>query len=276
MRFKATSARTRTSGGSCEEPLTSFSMSDSVPEQVTSCSLLEPSAKKAKVTAMRPSRMGVAVTVTAGGNRLVDTVTVAQLAGVQGQPIWEIDPGKVAARLQAHPYITGATVTLRLPDEVHIEVSEPHHALTWQAGNQRFSIDSDGRLAPVAASAPISATAIIHDWRIAPPSAGARIPPTVIELAQALLVRLPAEAGLAIDTLAWDPVHGLVVITPDGRVLFWGDSTAPDRQLQVVAALERQQIAYRILDLRGQIAAYRTEDDPSLPLTVSTSKSREP
>jgi cell division septal protein FtsQ len=224
---------------------------------------------------MRDARF-VVHTVTASGNRLIDTATVAQLAAVQGQPIWKIDPGEVAARLQAHPYIAGATVSLRLPDEVHIDVSEPRHALTWEAGAQRYSIDPDGRLAPLAASAPISATAIIHDWRATPPAADARIPPSVLELAQALLVRLPAETGLAVETLAWDPVHGLVVIMPDGRVLFWGDSTALDRQLQVVVALERQQIAYRVLDLRGRIAAYRTEDDPSLPLTTSTPRMREP
>jgi cell division protein FtsQ len=215
-------------------------------------------------------------TVTASGNRLIDTATIAQLAGVQGQPIWEIDPGQVAARLQAHPYIAGATVSLRLPDEVHIDVSEPRHALTWEAGAQRYSIDPDGRLVPLVASTPISATAIIHDWRTTPPASDARIPPTVIELAQALLVRLPAETGLAVDSLAWDPVHGLVVIAPDGRVLFWGDGAALDRQLLIVVALERQQIAYRVLDLRGRIAAYRTEDDPSLPLPTPTPKSREP
>jgi len=218
----------------------------------------------------------VVQTITIGGNRMVDTSALAQLAAVQGQPIWEIDPSEVAARLQTHPYIAGATVTLRLPDQVHIEVNEPRHVLAWEAGAQRYAIDPDGRLTPLMASASISATSIIHDWRTTPPSADAHIPPTVVELAQVLLVRLPAEAGLAIDTLAWDPVHGLVVITPDGRVLFWGDSTALDRQLQVVVALERQQIAYRVLDLRGQIAAYRTEDDPLLPLTVSTMKSREP
>jgi cell division protein FtsQ len=215
-------------------------------------------------------------TVTVGGNRLVDTATLAQLAAVQGQPIWEVDPGEVAARLLVHPYIAGTTVTLRLPDQVHIEVSEPRNALTWQAGTQRYAIDPDGRLTPLAASTPISETAIIHDWRTTPLSADARIPPTVVELAQVLLVRLPAEAKLAIDTLAWDPVHGLAVITPDGRVLFWGDSMTLDRQLQVVVALERQQIAYRVLDLRGRIAAYRTEDDPSLPLTAATLKLREP
>jgi cell division septal protein FtsQ len=214
--------------------------------------------------------------VTVGGNRMVDTSTLAQLAAVQGQPIWEIDPGEVAARLQTHPYIAGASVTLHLPDQVHIEVSEPRHVLTWEAGAQRYAIDPDGHLTPLMASASISVTSIIHDWRTTLPSADAHIPPTVVELAQVLLVRVPAEAGLAIDTLAWDPVHGLVVITPDGRALFWGDSTALDRQLQVVEALERQRIAYRVLDLRGQIAAYRTEDDPSLPLTVSTIKSREP
>ncbi len=215
-------------------------------------------------------------TVTVGGNRLVDTATLAQLAAVRGQPIWKIDPGEVAARLRAQPYIAGVTVSLRLPDQVHIEVSEPRHALTWEAGAQRYSINPDGHLTPLAASAPISATAIIHDWRTTPPGADARVPPTVVELAQVLLVRLPAEAGLAIDSLAWDPVHGLVVMSPDGRVLFWGDSTTLDRQVQVVVALDRQRIAYRVLDLRGRIAAYRTEDDRALTLTTSRSKSREP
>jgi cell division septal protein FtsQ len=215
-------------------------------------------------------------TVTISGNRMSDAATLQQLAAVQGQPIWQVEPASVAARLQTNPYVASASVSLRLPDQVVIEVREPHHTLTWQAGTQRFAIAPDGRLAPLAASAPISATAIIHDWRTTPPSPDFRIPPAVIEQAQMLLVRMPAEAGLPIASLAWDPLHGLVTIAPDGRVLFWGDSSSLDRQLTIVEALKRQQIAYRVLDLRGRIAAYRTEDDPSLPLTSSTPKSREP
>ena len=215
-------------------------------------------------------------TVTIQGNRMIDSATLERIAAVQGQPIWEIDPAKVAARLQTHPYVASAAVSLRLPDQVRIEVREPRHALTWQAGAQRFAIEPDGRLALLAASAPISATAIIHDWRPTPPSPDFRIPPAVIEQAQMLLVRVPAEADIPIESLAWDPVHGIVTIAQDGRVLFWGDSISLDRQLEVVLALKRQQIAYRVLDLRGRIAAYRTEDDPSLPLTPSTPTLREP
>lgn len=215
-------------------------------------------------------------TVTISGNRMIDAATLEQLAAVQGQPIWQIEPAAVAARLRTHPYVASATVSLRLPDQVAIEVREPRHALTWQASTQRFAIEPDGRLAPLAASAPISTTAIIHDWRATPPSPDFRIPPAVVEQAQMLLVRLPAEVGMPIEALAWDPLHGLVTIGPDGRVLFWGDSDTLDRQLNIVEALKRQQIAYRVLDLRGRIAAYRTEDDPSLPLASSTPKSREP
>ena len=97
-----------------------------------------------------------------------------------------------------------------------------------------------------------------------------------------LLVRLPAETGLTIQSLGWDPAHGLVVQTSDGSALLWGDSETLDRQLQIVEALKRQQITYRVLDLRGRIAAYRTENDPTLPLPGSTStlsttlQSREP
>ena len=224
--------------------------------------------------AMQDARF-VVHTVSVGGNRLVDTASLAQLAAVEGTPIWAVDPAQVAARLRTHPYITGAAVTLHLPDRVEIAVREPRHAITWQAGSQRYSIAPDGQLTPLAASVPVSATAIIHDWRAAPIDTEARIPPAVVALAQVLLVRLPAETGLALDSLAWDPVHGLVVVTADGRALFWGDSAAFERQLQVVIALERQKIAYRVLDLRGRIAAYRTEEDRSLPLSSSTTKLRE-
>jgi cell division septal protein FtsQ len=208
-------------------------------------------------------------TVTVAGNRLVDATTVAKLAAVRDQPIWSIDPAEVAARLRAHPYITGASVSFSLPDQVQIEVREPRHALTWQSGAQRYSIAADGRLAPLAASVAISETAIIHDWRGVPLADGARVAPAVVALAQTLIVRLPAEAGLTVAALGWDPARGLVTQTSDGSALIWGDPDALDRQLQVVLALKRQQIAYRVLDLRGQIAAYRTEDDPTLPLTTS-------
>jgi cell division septal protein FtsQ len=221
-------------------------------------------------------------TVTVAGNRLVDSATLAELAAVRGEPIWTIEPSEVEARLHAHPYVAGARVTLHLPDEVQIEVREPRHAITWEAGAQRYAIAADGRLSPLAASVPISETAIIHDWRTTPLAADARVSPTVVALAQMLLVRLPAETGLAIQSLGWDPAHGLVVQTSDGSALLWGESETLDRQLQIVEALKRQQIAYRVLDLRGRIAAYRTESDSTLPLPASTStvsttlQSREP
>jgi cell division septal protein FtsQ len=220
--------------------------------------------------------------VTIAGNRLVDSATLAQLAAVRDQPIWTIEPSQVEARLHAHPYVASANVTLHLPDEVRIEVREPRHAITWEAGAQHYAIAADGRLSPLAASVSISETAVIHDWRTAPLGADARVSPTVVALAQMLLVRLPAETGLAIQSLGWDPAHGLVVQTSEGSALLWGDSETLDRQLQIVEALKRQQVAYRVLDLRGRIAAYRTTDDSTLPLPTSTStvsatlQSREP
>src|SRR5690349_1950216 len=110
----------------------------------------------ALIWGMRDTRFLVH-TVTVEGNHMIDAATLEQIAAVQGQPIWQIDPAEVAARLQTHPYVASATVALRLPDQVHITVREPRHTLTWQAGAQRFAIEPDGRLAPLAASAPISA-----------------------------------------------------------------------------------------------------------------------
>ncbi|MBK9945160.1 MAG: FtsQ-type POTRA domain-containing protein [Kouleothrix sp.] len=215
--------------------------------------------------------------VTISGNRLVDTSTLTTIAAVEGQPIWAVDPAQVAARLQAHPYISDSTVTLRLPDQVQIDVHEPRQAISWQSGAQRFAIAPDGRLSPLDASIPISATSIIQDWRSTPAGANDRVPPAVVALAQALIVRLPAETGLTLQMLGWDLVHGLVAQTSDGRVLLWGDGSSFNRQLQVAAALNQQHIEYRVLDLRGRIAAYRLEGDPSLPLpSTSTPPAREP
>ncbi len=215
----------------------------------------------------------VVQSVDIAGNQLVDTQTLAQLAAIDGQPIWRVDPAQVAARLREHPYILGAEVSLHLPDRVEIAVREPHQPISWQSGAQRYAIGADGWLSPIASTESLSATAVIDDWRATPAASGSRVPPAVVRLAQMLLVRFPAETGLSLERMAWDPAHGLVLVLADGRALFWGDSTTLDPRLQLVAALERQQVAYRILDLRGRIAAYRTEDDPSLPLQTTTTSS---
>lgn len=204
--------------------------------------------------------------VALAGNQLVAAPALARLAGVEGQPIWSVDPRAVAARLQAHPYVIGADVALRLPNHVQITIREPRQALGWLSQAQRYAIAPDGRLSPLSAQAPLSPTLAIHDWRSSPAQAGDRVPPAVVELAQMLLVRFPAETSLPIRGLAWDPLHGLVLAAGDDRVIFWGDDTRLDARLELVAALGRQQIAYRVLDLRGRIAAYRNEPDSSLPI----------
>jgi cell division septal protein FtsQ len=76
------------------------------------------------------------------GNQLLDDVDVLRMSGLrQGQHLSDLEPYRLAARLQTHPIVQKADIRRKFPDEVHLNITEyqPVAVLTISQETNTFS-----------------------------------------------------------------------------------------------------------------------------------------
>ncbi len=79
------------------------------------------------------------------GNQILDDVDVLRASGLrQGQRLYDIEPYRLAARLQTHPIVQKIDVRRKFPDEIHLNITEyqPFALLTIPKQTNLFSIAS--------------------------------------------------------------------------------------------------------------------------------------
>lgn len=193
------------------------------------------------------------------GVRSLDPATVAELAGVRGQSIWDIDREVVAARVVQNTYVNTATVQVLLPAQVIVRVQEREAAIVWNTAGNNYEIAGDGEiLGPARTLDPQSL--VIYDTRTVPITTGAYIDVDALDLAQTLNLRLPREMGLAPTRYEWDPYYGLSVY--DGaRQIAFGRMADPAVSLEVklstLKTLLDEGTTWTFLDLRPAKPYYR-------------------
>ena len=91
------------------------------------------------------------------GYQRLDPATVRDWAGIPaGTSIWQVDPGAVARRLEAHPRVAGAVVRREWPRGLLIELQErPTAALLVEPAAARWAeLDAQGRILAIGEGAP--------------------------------------------------------------------------------------------------------------------------
>jgi cell division protein FtsQ len=90
-----------------------------------------------------------AVTVT--GNNHESATQVIDQAGLAGQPpLFDIDSGATAARIEQLPWVRSASVSVSWPDGVHIRVTEePPRFAVSEAGGHWATVSAEGRVLAV-------------------------------------------------------------------------------------------------------------------------------
>ena len=68
------------------------------------------------------------------------------LAIPDGTNVFTIRAAVLEERLADIPALSGATVSVALPDEVRVAVDEREALLVWSIGSRRFLVDGEGRL----------------------------------------------------------------------------------------------------------------------------------
>jgi cell division protein FtsQ len=98
----------------------------------------------------------------------VGPVTAA--VGLDGQPLVDVNPGRVAARVEALPWVAHATVTKQWPSGVTVTVTERvASAVVESPGHRPVLVDDSGHVLATVASAPAGLVVLSAAVRPGPP-----------------------------------------------------------------------------------------------------------
>lgn len=174
-----------------------------------------------------------------------EIVTASQLAR---QHIFAADPAGAAAGILGVPGVLSATVTVRWPNQVHIQVKENSPIALWVEGNNQFWVMSDGRLLPARADVlgllvieaegvEVTATAVpTTTGTTAPPIADTAFVPTDV-LAGALQLKALRPN---IERLYFQPGNGLSYQDGRGWRAYFGSGLDMEQKLVVYETIIEQ------------------------------------
>ena len=132
---------------------------------------------------------------------------LAALAIPSGQNLFTLDTASVASRLDGLPAVRAVKVSVALPDEIRVAVTERQALVVWQAGGRRFLVDATGLLFSELGDQPPAAAAqlpVIDDQRATPEplTVGSTLDPVTLDAALRLGSLTPADLGSAATGLA--------------------------------------------------------------------------
>jgi hypothetical protein len=135
------------------------------------------------------------------GNAVTPVTTVEQQLGVaRGTNLVSLTTAPIVERLRRIPAVADATVTVRLPDLIRVELTERRPILLWQVGKRRFTADGDGRLfAEVGPATPAAVASLPVSAELRGASSGlglqSTLDPTDLDAAKRLGSLTPDQIG---------------------------------------------------------------------------------
>jgi hypothetical protein len=166
----------------------------------------------------------------------------AALDGVRGQNLFVIRTAPLEAEVASLRTVRAATISVRLPDTLVVDVAERVPILVWQVGARRYLADVDGNLfARLEDDAPEAAERlpVVEDRRAA--SAGLSVGSTLaavdLDAARRLASLVPADVGSGADglTVLVNDTSGFVVrAQPIGWAAVFGFYTANLRTPELI------------------------------------------
>jgi cell division protein FtsQ len=191
------------------------------------------------------------------GNSALDAEAVAQLANLQGVPIWFVQREAAVARLRENAYIASASVEVALPDQAIIRLVERRPEVRWQAGGVQYLVDGTGKVLAAADKPAEADVLVIADTSHGLLNPNDQLDLDAIRLAQSLALRLPVELGFSPAQIGWDYGLGVYVRSLAGQTIVFGQSEALERKLAVLNVLLQDQTAFTYLDLRPDNPFYQ-------------------
>jgi cell division protein FtsQ len=194
------------------------------------------------------------------GNSVLKDNTVAHLSGLSGLPIWFVDSDQAAEHVLQNAYVEDVRVSIALPDQATITLSERHPEIRWAIGGIQYLIDGSGRVLDVASEPPDPGTLVIVDTTSHTPLQPMdHVDLDAMNVARALALRLPNELNFTPQMIGWDIALGVYVKSSSGQTIVFGQSEHLDRKLAFLRHLLEDGTAFTYLDLRPSNPFYRTE-----------------
>lgn len=181
-----------------------------------------------------------------GGAHRIAPRTIYDASGVEGRNIFLIRRSEVKANVQRVAGIKSASVHLRLPNQVVIDVREHAPLVAWQSGSEVIWLAADGSEVPQAGAPP---PLTLTDATGAP-------------LAQSQGRRVEVLAHLAelsashpeLREFVYGAPQGLFYRTTEGQEVWLGDSGPMAKKVTLAAAVQPQMArtgrAAQVIDLR--------------------------
>ncbi len=181
------------------------------------------------------------------------------LAPINGAAVLAVDPNAVERDVLAIPGVTDATVSVRLPGTVHVQISEAGPALLWRTSAVTLLLNPDGvvigELARTAAiPESLAALPLIEDRRVTSRNLirGDRLDAVELATALRLAAVMPDDLGSAADSMsiAVDERYGFELLSHGSRwtaVFGFAGMNPTDNEVVMAAHLTSQTDAIRTL-----------------------------
>lgn len=195
---------------------------------------------------------------------------VIEMTEIADMPIWSVQAETVRARLLANPYVTSASVEIQLPDTVTITVSEQQSEIRWKSGQWYLLVNGEGEILGIDSAVVLTDTLVINDDSGKKLTPGDRVNPDILALARDVSLRVPAETGLAIKRIGWDPLRGVTFRSSAGELVLIGTIDRLDEKLALLRQLHASKAEFGFVDLRPLTAYYRLDVPPSAMITETS------
>jgi cell division protein FtsQ len=140
-------------------------------------------------------------TIVTGATWTPQEAILAALAIPLSQNVFTVSSTALASRLRDIPAIRATHVTVALPDEIRVAVTERQALVAWEIGSHRYLVDETGYLFAELGDAPPAAAAlpVIEDGRAvaAALAVGTSIDPVTLDAALRIGSLKPADFGSA-------------------------------------------------------------------------------
>jgi cell division septal protein FtsQ len=195
--------------------------------------------------------------------RVIDMTELADVS------IWTVQPDAVRARLLANPYVTTASVEIQLPDTVTITLSEQQSEIRWKSGQWYLLVNSEGEILGIDSAVVLTGTLVINDDSGQKLTPGDTVDSDILALARDISLRVPAETGLTVSRVGWDPIRGVSFRAGAGELILVGRPERLDEKLALLRQLRDTKAEFAFVDLRPLTAYYRL-DIPVSALVTDT------
>lgn len=193
------------------------------------------------------------------GNTAVSKQEIYQVSQIHLQSIFWLSPSEIESHIMALPNIKSAQVTLRLPAQVVIEVTERTPELLWQSGATTWWVDQEGTIVPPKGDTQGMLRIVDADQQAM--EVGYQIDLTIIKGAQILQLLVPG-----LSQIQHSREHGLTVATAQGWPVYLGDGSEMKQKLvsltAVIAHILETQITPLYIDMRDPLRPVYKEQPP--------------